>query len=136
MRVINKVDSILVFSCRSSLSRVFYKLAVLKHSRIFLKKGDGRALFKLQGFSLSLDCSENFFLGIFWNTSEQLFFKTPPDGCFCSWQSFGKIANYVEHFLISLNLSKSRVHSGILRALFRVSFGDFLIRLVIKRKHS
>ena len=136
MMVINKVDSILAFSCRSSLSRVFYKLAVLKHSRIFLKKGDGRALFKLQGFSLSLDCSENFFLGIFWNTSEQLFFKTPPDGCFCSWQSFGKIANYVEHFLISLNLSKSRVHSGILRALFRVSFGDFLIRLVIKRKHS
>ena len=136
MMVINKVDSILAFSCRSSLSRVFYKLAVLKHSRIFLKKGDGRALFKLQGFSLSLDCSENFFLGIFWNTSEQLFFKTPPDGCFCSWHSFGKIANYVEHFLISLNLNKSRVHSGILRALFRVSFGDFLIRLVIKRKHS
>ena len=136
MMVINKVDSILAFSCRSSLSRVFYKLAVLKHSRIFLKKGDGRALFKLQGFSLSLDCSENFFLGIFWNTSEQLFFKTPPDGCICSWHSFGKIANYVEHFLISLNLSKSRVHSGILRALFRVSFGDFLIRLVIKRKHS
>ena len=136
MRVINKVDSILVFSCRSSLSRVFYKLAVLKHSRIFLKKGDGGALFKLQGFSLSLDCSENFFLGIFWNTSEQLFFKTPPDGCFCSWHSFGKIANYVEHFLISLNLNKSRVHSGILRDLFRVFFGDFLRRLVIKRKHS